>query len=145
MAREARKKVLEKRKSKGARKSFSGRRWILGRAGDRRISRFSGWEDFLPRGGLSAPRTVFAVGLALSLILFGVAMLRPGGILDVLRLTEQVGAMREEMEAFEVENGSLREEIRRLRSDPREVERIARDVLGLVRAGETVYEFIERE
>lgn len=71
--------------------------------------------------------------------------MRPGGILDVLRLTEQVGAMREEMEAFEVENGSLREEIRRLRSDPREVERIARDVLGLVRAGETVYEFIERE
>jgi cell division protein FtsB len=88
---------------------------------------------------------VFAGVSALSLILLGMAVLRPGGILDVLRLSEQVRTMRHEMGALKINNRALNLEIRGLRQDPQEVERIAREVLGLVRPDEKVYEFVEGE
>jgi cell division protein FtsB len=88
---------------------------------------------------------VFAGVSALSLILLGMAVFRPGGILDVLRLTEQVGTMRHEMGTLKTNNRVLGLEIRGLQKNPQEVERIAREVLGLVRPGEKVYEFIEGE
>ena len=111
----------------------------------RGTSWFRRWKDLLPSGGLSVSRTVFLGIAGLSLILLGVAILRTGGILDLLRLTERVSAMRAEMTALEDENGRLRAQVRRLRNEPQEIERIARDVLGLVRPGETVYEFIEKD
>lgn len=76
--------------------------------------------------------------------MLGVALFREQGILDMLRIAEQVTLMRADMSRLADENAALQAEIDRLRNDPAEVERIARDVLGLVRPGETVYEFIEK-
>jgi len=83
--------------------------------------------------------------MAVSLLLFGAALFRPGGIFDVLHLTERVDGMRAELEVLAKENVRLREENRLLRDDPEEIEWVARDMLGLVRPGERVYEFIGRD
>jgi len=107
--------------------------------------RLFGRKPEFPKEGLSAPRMVFAGVSALSLFLLGMAVFRSGGILEILRLSEQVRTMRHEMEALSTNNRALNLEIRGLQQNPQEVERIAREVLGLVRPGEKVYEFIEGE
>jgi cell division protein FtsB len=43
------------------------------------------------------------------------------------------------------ENAALRAEITRLRSDPKYLEALARERLGLVRPDEMVYRFLDRE
>ena len=140
------KRALQKRAKtsgrKGNRRIFAGFRSWIGRSGGKRRTRSYRWRDLPLFKGLSPARAIFSVVMALSLILFGVALLRPGGIFDVLHLSERVEAMRVEMRVLAKENVRLREENRLLRDDPEEIERIARDVLGLVRPGERVYEFI---
>lgn len=141
MAVRSRREVLRKREKSPRGKNPPGRR-RPSRPGERGgAGRLFRWKGFLPAEGVSVSRVVFAAAVGLSLILLGLAVFRHGGILDVLRVTERVSVMREEVAGLAAENERLRGEIRRLRGDPREVERIARDDLGLVRPGEKVYEF----
>ena len=130
---------------KGDQRIFAGFRSVFGREDGKKARRFFRWKDWLPFGGLSPARAGFAVAMAVSLLLFGAALFRPGGIFDVLHLTERVDGMRAELEVLAKENVRLREENRLLRDDPEEIERVARDMLGLVRPGERVYEFIGRD
>jgi cell division protein FtsB len=51
------------------------------------------------------------------------------------------GALTQEVEQLKTTNATLAEEVRQLRTDPARVEAIAREELGLVKPGETVYEF----
>ncbi len=124
---------------------FAGFRSVFGREGGKKAPRFFRWKDWLPSDGLSPARAGFAVAMAVSLLLFGAALFRSGGIFDVLHLAKRVEAMRAELEVLAKENVRLGEENRRLRDDPEEIERVARDMLGLVRPGERVYEFIGRD
>ncbi len=146
MAGRVRKRVLQKRAKtsgrKGNRRIFAGFRSRIGHSGGKRRTGSFRWKALLPFKGLSPARVIFSVVVALSLVLFGVALLRPGGIFDVLHRAERVEAMRVEIGVLAKENVRLREANRLLRDDPEEIERIARDVLGLVRPGERVYEFI---
>ena len=61
------------------------------------------------------------------------------GILHLLTQRERAGALAAEIEALRAENGRLAADITALRSDPRSIERLAREELGLVRPGETVF------
>ncbi|MDP6084830.1 MAG: septum formation initiator family protein [Nitrospinota bacterium] len=143
------KRALRKRaktsKRKGDQRVFAGFRSVFGREGGKKAPRFFRWKDWLPSDGLSPARAGFAVAMAVSLLLFGAALFRSGGIFDVLHLAKRVEAMRAELEVLAKENVRLGEENRRLRDDPEEIERVARDMLGLVRPGERVYEFIGRD
>ncbi len=118
---------------------------MFGREEGKKARRFFRWKDWLPSDGLSPARAGFAVAMAVSLLMFGAALFRPGGIFDVIHLTERVDGMRAELGVLAKENVRLREENRLLRDDPEEIERVARDMLGLVRPGERVYEFIGRD
>ncbi len=124
---------------KGSRKAVMAAR--KGRKAPKKTSRLRTW---LQSGRLSLSRLMVIFMVAVSLGILGVALFRDQGILDVLRLAEQVASMRADMNRLAEENTALQAEIGRLRNDPDEVERIARDVLGLVRPGDTVYEFIEK-
>jgi cell division protein FtsB len=61
------------------------------------------------------------------------------GILYLVSQKEKTEALRREIDELRGENGRLAERIRALRSDPRAIERIAREELGLARSGETVF------
>jgi cell division protein FtsB len=67
------------------------------------------------------------------------AMFGRGGLLDLLRLHEDLGTARAELAEQQGRVQSLRRQVEQLRSDPAARERVAREELGLVKPGEVVF------
>ena len=61
-----------------------------------------------------------------------------GGIVDLMALHKQVRQLQAEVEQLRKDNGRLREEIRRLQTDPSIYEAVARERLFLKKPGEIV-------
>jgi cell division protein FtsB len=61
------------------------------------------------------------------------------GFLQLMRQQERADALAREIEQLRMDNSRLASEIAALRSDPRAIERLAREELGLTRPGETVF------
>jgi cell division protein FtsB len=61
------------------------------------------------------------------------------GILHLVAQRERAESLRREIEDLRAENGRLAAEISALKTDPRAIERLAREELGLARPGETVF------
>ena len=81
--------------------------------------------------------TLFCVILVLALAvgsLFG-----DRGILQLVDQKERAAKLAQELEDLRTENLRLAAQIQSLRTDPRAIERLAREELGLVRPGETVF------
>jgi cell division protein FtsB len=58
------------------------------------------------------------------------------GLMDTMRARRARAAAAQELARLKRENATLRDQARRLRSDPRTIESVARGELGLVRPGE---------
>jgi len=69
-------------------------------------------------------------------VLFVNSVFGEQGLADSLRARRQIRASGASIASLRAENGRLREQIRRLREDPRTIEDIARQDLGLIRRGE---------
>jgi cell division protein FtsB len=67
------------------------------------------------------------------------------GILRMVAQRERAESLKREIEQLRTENARLAVEIAALRSDPRSIERLAREELGLARPGETVFLIREEE
>ncbi len=67
------------------------------------------------------------------------------GILRMVAQRERAESLRREIELLRTENSRLAVEIAALKSDPRAIERLAREELGLARPGETVFSIREEE
>jgi cell division protein FtsB len=61
------------------------------------------------------------------------------GILHLMAQRERAESLKREIEELRGENGRLAAEIAALKADPRAIERLAREELGLARPGETVF------
>ena len=61
------------------------------------------------------------------------------GFLQLVRQQQRADVLAHELEELRFENRRLASEIAALRSDPRAIERLAREELGLSRPGETVF------
>lgn len=81
--------------------------------------------------------TLFSV-IALIALVVG-SLFGNRGILQLLNQRQRAQELAIELEQLRAENGRLAAEIRGLRSDPRVIERLAREELGLARPGETVF------
>jgi cell division protein FtsB len=83
------------------------------------------------------------LGLALFLIaihdVFG-----SHGLLAMRRTQEQVQELRGEIDRLNQENGDLNKQVQALRADPKAVERIAREEMGLARPGEMIFKIPEQ-
>jgi cell division protein FtsB len=82
-------------------------------------------------------------GLILFVALVVGALIGDRGVLYLLDQQKRRDALRSELQALRDDNQRLSDEIAALKSDPRAIERIAREELSLARPGETV--FILRE
>jgi len=82
--------------------------------------------------------------LALAALLAYVFVFSRHGYLRRRELSRENERLQGEMERLEDENARLREELNRL-DDPDAVEKLAREELGLVKDGETVYRFVEKD
>lgn len=78
------------------------------------------------------------LGLALFLLaihdLFG-----SHGLLAMRRTQNQIQELRGEIDRLHKENGQLSSQVKALRTDPKAVERIAREEMGLARPGEMIF------
>ncbi len=61
------------------------------------------------------------------------------GLLHLMAQRERAERLQAEIEELRAENGRLATEILALRRDPRAIERLAREQLGLARPGELVF------
>jgi len=99
-----------------------------------------------PKAEVGLRRKAATLGSALALVALLVGSLfGDRGLLYLVAQQERTEALRREIEALKAQNAVLAGEIRALRSDPRAIERLARESLGLAREGETVFLIREAE
>src|SRR6185295_6862186 len=65
------------------------------------------------------------------------------GLPKYLDMRKRADVLDSEIKDLEKHNASLRAEIARVQRDPARIEELARERLGLVRKGETVYQIVE--
>lgn len=84
-------------------------------------------------------KKIVVLGIAcLLLIMVVTAFFGKKGVMDLRRARKELAAREERIKELEAERDRLEAEIRRLQSDPRAVEKAAREKLGLAAPGEKV-------
>jgi cell division protein FtsB len=84
-------------------------------------------------------KKIFVLGVAcLLLIMIVTALFGKKGVMDLRRARRTLAVRAEKIRTLEAERAKLEAEIGRLESDPRAVEKPAREKLGLVEPGEKV-------
>jgi cell division protein FtsB len=90
--------------------------------------------------GVIGKKYLLLLGLCVSgMILFAVFGGR--GLMQIYQLKEESKRIQGTNARLQEENRKLTEKINRLRNSKEEVEKVARDELGLVKKGEIVYQF----
>lgn len=86
-------------------------------------------------------RSILALALFLIAIhdLFG-----SHGLLAMRRTQSQIKELRGEIDRLNQENDNLNKQVQALRTDPKAVERIAREEMGLARPGEMIFKLPEQ-
>ena len=84
------------------------------------------------------PASVFLLSLVFSALLFSLFFVGDRGLLQVRRQRIELRAAQEEVARIDAENRKLEAEVAALKSDPRALEKIAREKLQLVKPGEVV-------
>ncbi|MGH9374228.1 MAG: FtsB family cell division protein [Vicinamibacterales bacterium] len=84
-------------------------------------------------------RALQLVLLFVTLVLVINALVGERGLMETLRARRQHQELVLSIERLRIENARLREEARRLRSDPATIEALARQELGLIKPGEMLF------
>ena len=80
-------------------------------------------------------------GIAACIWLFVALIFGEMGLTQYLAMRDHADRLERELSALRGENAALRSDIARLQHDSAKIEQLAREQLGLVRKGETVYQF----
>ncbi len=92
----------------------------------------------------SVPRLVrYVLVLGIGIGLCMVWMLKSTGVPHYWKMTQELEQTKADIAELKRVNAAFRDEIRLVQSDPFTLERLARERLGYVREGETVYQFVE--
>ena len=67
------------------------------------------------------------------------------GVFKYLKMRDHSRQLEQELKDLERTNAELKTEIRRTQSDPIRIEELARERLGFVRPGETVYQIVKEK
>jgi cell division protein FtsB len=82
--------------------------------------------------------------LALALFLIAIHdLFGSHGLLAMRRTQSQLRELRGEIDRLNQENNDLNKQVQALRTDPKAVERIAREEMGLARPGEMIFKLPE--
>jgi cell division protein FtsB len=107
------------------------------------ISRLTGSQDGTPKD-LRRKAAKLALGLVVMALLIN-SLFGDRGVLHVLAQKRRAADLAHDVASLRHENARLAREIEALRTDPRTVERLAREELGLAAPGETVFLIRESE
>ena len=86
---------------------------------------------------------IFLLSLGFFLLLLLMAVFHENGILNAYQLEQEQHKIISENENLRTKNEKLRMEIKGLKSDPYEIEKIAREKLNLVKPGDQVYHIVQ--
>ena len=84
---------------------------------------------------------LFAVGGFFTVYFVFSFIFGDAGLLSYFKMQRTQGQLDHEIEELRQKNAELKKQIELLRSDPHYIEQIAREQLGLVKDGETIYQF----
>ena len=84
-------------------------------------------------------RTLQLLLVFVTLVLVINALVGERGLMETLRVRREHQTLVHSIESLRAENARLREQARRLRSDPATIEALARQELGLIRPGELLF------
>jgi cell division protein FtsB len=79
---------------------------------------------------------IFAIALTVSLFFDEM------GVRRYVAMQKHARALELEIKELEQTNGALRVEVKRIQHDPARIEELARERLGFVKKGETVYQLV---
>ncbi len=88
---------------------------------------------------------IILLSLGFFLLLAMMAVFHENGILNAYRLEQEQLKMKNENESLRAKNGKIRLEITALKSDPYEIEKIAREKLNLIKPGDQVYHIVQTQ
>ncbi len=94
--------------------------------------------DARPEPSAVRPASYFLVSLVFSALLFALFFVGDRGFLQARRQRVELRAAQEEVARIDAENRKLEAEVAALKSDPRALEKVAREKLQLVRPGDLV-------
>jgi cell division protein FtsB len=86
-------------------------------------------------------RVYWAIGILLALYILIPLLVGDMGVVKYFKMRQTYDRLQQDVQNLSKENEKIETRIKALRSDPETIERIARDRLGLVRAGEVIYQF----
>ncbi len=86
---------------------------------------------------------VWVGGFGLAVLLVGWFFFDEMGVPKYLEMQRRAQGLQQEIQDLERTNTDLKAEIVRLQKDPAKLEEVARERLGFVRKGETVYQVLE--
>ncbi len=92
-------------------------------------------------GDRSVLRRHLRLVVVLLLALVVASVLGKRSVIRLYQMHKEKVVLEREIEQLAASDAALAEEVRQFRTDPSKVESIAREELGLVKPGETVYEF----
>ncbi|MDA1000816.1 MAG: septum formation initiator family protein [bacterium] len=95
-----------------------------------------------PKEKVRSARLLLWGALGLSALLAGGAIFGRDGYLAVLVNQQRIETLEAEIATLRQGNRRLRQDVHSLKNDLTSIERIAREDLGLVKPGETVYELL---
>ena len=88
---------------------------------------------------------IFLLSLGFFLLLVLMAIFHENGILNAYQLEQEQFEIKQENENLRNKNEKLRLEIAGLKSDPYEIEKIAREKLNLIKPGDQVYHIVQTQ
>jgi cell division protein FtsB len=88
-------------------------------------------------------RIVISGGIGCFLLLSLLAIAGERGFFEVYQFSRHLQHVERRIQALEVENERLRMQVIGLRSDPYQIEKLAREDLGLVRPDEIIFEIVD--
>jgi cell division protein FtsB len=88
---------------------------------------------------------IFLLSLGFFLLLVLMAVFHENGILNSYQLGKKQFKMRYENQSLRIMNERLRLEIDGLKSDPYEIEKIAREKLNMIKPGDQVYNIVQTQ
>lgn len=84
-------------------------------------------------------KLVMTLSVGLAVLIVALALFGATGLRRYQKLRAEAAAMSQQNKKFSAENKQLREEVQRLKNNKQYIQQIARDELGQIKPGETVF------
>ena len=107
------------------------------------LTRRNRCRTVLERRGRTSRGLLLLAGLVAGAILVGSLIFDERGLPKYLEMRKRADRLESEIRDLAKQNADQRADIARLQRDPARIEALARERLGFVRKGETVYQIVE--